>query len=171
MKYTRELTLDINPQSKIQTVDVKQGDAASNVFILHIVKDGTPILLTSSHAVKFRCTKPSGYGCCYPITVNENGTATLTLSAESTAEHGLTLADISIEEDGEILSTTAFWMQCRRYGMPDNIGGSNEYVELEQTIAEARELIQQMQGGGLVFEDDGDGNITITTAVPPNSGE
>lgn len=169
MQYTRELTLNINPSSKIQTVDVKQGDAASRVFTLHIVNDDTPVLLTNGQTVKFRCTKPSGYGCCYNCTVNQDGSATLVLSAESTAERGLTFADISIEENGQILSTTAFWMQVKRYGMPDNIGGSNEYVEMEQTIAEAQELIRQLQGGAIIeCEDDGDGNITIKfTAVDP----
>lgn len=169
MQYTRALTLNINPKSKIQTVFVKQSDADSNVFTLHIVNDDEPITLLPSYTVNFRCTKPSGCGCCYPITVNVDGSATLTLSAESTAEHGLTLADISIEENGQILSTTAFWMQVMRSGMPDNIGGSNEYVVMEQTIAEAQELIRQLQGGAIIeCEDDGDGNITIKfTKVDP----
>ena len=169
MKYTRELTLNINPASKIQTVDVKQGDADSNVYKITIDNDEEKVTLKSSYTVKFRCTKPSGLGCWYPITVNADGTATLTLSAESTAEHGMTLSDITIEENGEVLSTTAFWMRVKRSGMPDSIGGSNEYVELEQTVEEAQELIRQLQGGAMIeCEDDGDGNITIKfTAVDP----
>lgn len=169
MQYTRELTLDLNPSSKIQTIDVKQGDAGSRKFTLHIVNENTPVLLTNSQTVIFRCVKPSGYGCCYPITVNQDGTATLVLSAESTAEHGLTLADISIEENGQILSTTAFWMQVKRYGVPDSIGGSNEYVLLEQTIEEAQELIRELESCEIIeCEDDDDGNITIRyTTVDP----
>lgn len=163
MQFVRELTLDINPKAKLQTVDVKQNDANSNVFTITFINsyDDSTVDITGK-TVKFRCLKPSGYGCLYTCTVNADGTATLVLSAASTAESGLVLADLSIEEGDSILSTAAFWMQVKKSGVSDNITESNEYTELIETMEEAQELIREMQGGGAILcSDDGDGNITI----------
>lgn len=163
MQFVRELTLDINPKAKLQTVDVKQNDTNSNVFTITFINsyDDSTVDITGK-TVKFRCLKPSGYGCLYTCTVNADGTATLVLSAASTAESGLVLADLSIEEGDSILSTAAFWMQVKKSGVSDNITEGNEYAELNETIDEAQTLIRELAGGATILcTDDGDGNVTI----------
>ena len=168
MQLIRAITLDINPKAKIQTIDVKQCDAEADVFTITFTNSitGETVNVSTGQTVKFRCIKPSGFACIYNCTVNENGTATLTLSAETTAENGLTLADVSIEENDQILSTASFWLNVKRSGLSNNIGGSNEYVELVETVAEAQSLIEALAGGGLTFSDDGDGNITVEVVDP-----
>ena len=171
MQFVRELTLDINPKARIQTVDVKQNDTDTNVFTITIINSVDNTMLdVSGKTVNFRCIKPSGYGCLYECAVNSNGTVNLVLSAASTAESGLVLADISIEENDTILSTAAFWMQVRKSGIPDHITEGNEYTELIDTINEAKELIIQLQGGGIIqCSDDGDGNVIIEFVPTPTS--
>lgn len=172
MQLNRNLTLDINPKAKIQSVFVKQHDAESNVFTVSFTNSETKedIQITAGQTVNFRCKKPSGLGCIYECENDGSGTVTLTLSAESTAEFGLTLADLSIEENGVILSTAAFWLRVMESGVSDNIGGSNEYVELEKTIEEAKELIAELEGGAIIEREDAndDGNVVIRfTKVDP----
>ncbi len=169
MELQRTLTLDINPDAKPLTVRVKQCDADSNVFTVTFKNSYTnsTVLVTDSQTVNFRCVKPSGAGCIYACTVNQDGTATFALSATATDEPGLTLADLTIEENGVILSTVSFWIEVRKSGISSNISGSNEYVELQEVIAVARELIRELQGGAIIeCEDDGNGNVEIRfTAV------
>lgn len=174
MLLERTLTLDINPKAKLQTIFVKQCDADSNVFTVSFINSDTDpeteIQLTAAQTVNFRCLKPSGCGCIYECTVNQDGTATLVLSAESTAEHGLTLADLTIEEDDKILSTAAFWMNVKQSGVSDNLTGSNEYKTLEETIATAQALIEELEGGAIIRCDDAnnDGHVVISfTHIDP----
>ena len=172
MQLNRNLTLDINPKAQIQSVFVKQHDAESNVFTVSFINSETKedIQIAAGQTVNFRCKKPSGLGCIYECENDGSGTVTLTLSAESTAEFGLTLADLSIEENGVILSTAAFWLRVMESGVSDNIGGSNEYVELENTIEEAKALIAELEGGAIIECEDAndDGNVVIRfTKVDP----
>ena len=144
MTLTRELTLDINPGAQLQTVKVKQCDAESNIFTVSFINslDDSTVAVGNGQTVKFRCVKPSGYSCIYNCSVN-GGAVTLTLSADSTAESGLTLADLSIEENGVILSTAAFWLDIKKSGISDHLGGANEYVELNETIERAQSVIRE----------------------------
>lgn len=170
MQYVRELTLDINPKAKLQRVDVKQFDTESHVFNITIIDsahDNVQIDV-SGKTVNFRCLKPSGNACLYEGTANEDGTATVVLSAGTTEESGLALADISIEENGQVLSTAAFWLQVNKSGVSDHITEGNEYVTLIQTIEQAQTLIAELAGGATILcTDDGDGNVTIEFV--PNS--
>ncbi len=173
MLLERTLTLDINPKAKLQTVFVKQCDDNSNKFTVSFVNSvsGTAqaVNITPGQTVKFRCLKPSGAGCIYTCTVSD-GKAILILDAASTAEDGLTLADLTIEESGVVLSTAAFWLNVKKSGISNNLTGTSEYKELEDTIATAQALIEELQGGAIIKceDENNDGNVVISfTRVDP----
>lgn len=146
MTLERTLVLDLNPESKMQYVKVKQGDVASNVFTVSFVNsiNDSAVTIAPGQMVRFRCLKPSGASCSSQCVV-DGGAVTLTMDAESTAESGLCRADITIEENNIVLSSAPFWLEVVKSAVSSRTGGGGG-------------------GGGLsiVCQDDGEGNITIS---------
>lgn len=163
MQYTHEIALDINAKAKLLYVPVKQFDEVARVLHITVTSDGESWTPERGYTASLRILKDDGLACYYPVTIEEDGTITAPLKDGALTQSGPALADIVFSNSAGtvILSTASFFLDVQRSGIFKNIEDMNEFQELLELTAEAKRIIAAFSGAGLVFSDDGNGNITI----------
>ena len=120
MNYTREITLDLNPENEIPVVRVKQGDASTRFVKATLEKDGEQYIPEEGVRVLFRCQKPDGTSVMtdssaadtelgrYLVVINQDGTITVELVEQVMTVPGRCRCDLCLFINEEVLSTLPF---------------------------------------------------------------
>lgn len=147
VSYTQELTLDINTNTAYQVVSAKQGDTGSRWVLIHLTKNNIPYAATVGNNAQFRCRKPDGYAVINPAVINNDGTITVELTAQTLATAGRAYADV-VESDGNgnVLSSVSFILNIM--AAPDVAGSatsSDEFQKLNELVSRSDELIAEAE--------------------------
>lgn len=120
MEYTRDITLNIIPDSSIPIVRAKQGDASVR-FIRAVVVMGHDIYIPGAdQTILFREEKPDGTGVIldstyedvelgrYLVTIDSDGAVIIELVEQTTTCPGLCKCDLCFIQDGKTISSASF---------------------------------------------------------------
>lgn len=144
MNYTRQIFLDVNATSAVTVVKAKQGDDSLRFINVTLVKDGVQVVPDNGATATFRLEKPDGHAVVNTATINQNGSVTITLTAQCTAVPGRCKADVMIKENDLTISTALFILEV--VASPDvanQATSSDEFTALSEAIAWAETVINQ----------------------------
>lgn len=150
MEYTREIVLNIIPDSSIPVVRVKQGDASTRFIRAIVVKDHEILIPGAEQIVMFREQKPDGTGVMLDsayediqlgrmlVTVDEDGAVIIELVAQTTTCPGLCRCDLCFIQDDRTISTASFVLDVER--APDISGGAVSSDDFRTLINAIRDV-------------------------------
>ena len=147
VSYTQEITLDINTNTAYQVVSAKQGDTGSRWVLIHLTKNNIPYSATVGNNAQFRCRKPDGHAVINPAIINNDGTITVELTAQTLAVAGRAYADV-VESDGEgnVLSSVSFILLIMAApNVAGNATSSDEFQKLNELVSRSDELISEAE--------------------------
>lgn len=134
MNYTRSLTLDVSKQYDYSYVRAKQGDDASRFLIITMTADGEKLTPPTTATAVFRALKPDGKSIYNPATINSDGTITVELTEQVLAVPGRIVADVSVTDDGAVLSATSFYIDCLHAPLGETINSESEMLKLNAAL-------------------------------------
>jgi len=134
MQHTQELKLDVAGSNKYSCVWAKQGDDASRYLKITVTEGGEALVLPTTATATFRALKPDGKSIYNPATINEDGTVTVELTAQTLAVAGRVMADVSIEDSGAVLSAVSFFIDCQPAPLGQHIDSESQMVLLEAAL-------------------------------------
>lgn len=140
MKYTHNLTLDLNGKQHKQFTEVKQFDENSHEFVISVTEDGAPVTLNAGLTYNMRIVKADRTWCIYPAEV-KNNTVVATPGEQAFTVKGLAIADIEITEGDALLSTAYFFIDVGPSGVGEHLASSSEYKKLQDLIKEAEKIV------------------------------
>ena len=142
MQLVQYLKLDVENENHIPVIIAKQADDLSRVINVTMLHKKSQIIVPQTATAFFRAKKPDGYGIYNYGVIESDGTVTITLTAQTLAVVGLVKADITILENGEILSIATFLIDVRGVPTGEDIESSNEFIALAGLVENADEIIK-----------------------------
>ena len=169
MTYTQTLTLDVANKGGTKFIRAKQSDSNHYVKIT-MMADGSQIRPGSGDTAYFRCLKPDGHSCYDVATINSDGTVTVRLTEQALAVAGQVFADVSILNEGNVLSTVSFTIMVDPRPLSSDVSPSHdEYEALTEAIAEAHEAYalawDAIERTFVLDDEDADKHYTVRLFV------
>lgn len=193
MEYKRYLTLDVNANSKLETVKVKQGDASARFINIILESDGRRYFTEPGCTIVFRCEKPDGTGVMYDniheneelgrtlITLDYDDTICVELTDQVTIVPGRVKADIAFFKDERVLSSMPFIIEVIfSPNTSEQAVSTDDFQILQGAIADAynfRELldtksdIDHNHDGVYLKEHQSLEDYALKTELPVNVSE
>lgn len=131
MKTLNEITLHFDEETK-EKLTVKQGDFSSRQFVFTLLKKGQPATFSQDFEIRVNFRRPGGeirsFSSLTGEEVNINTEAvTFTPDKWCFEKHGSAYADISLFEDGELITTDTIKIKIlKAIGGSEN-GSNTEY--------------------------------------------
>ena len=147
MNYTKAVTLDVyNDRGQRVTIFAKQGDTAR---VLHVTMTASGVKITPESGVEaaFRVKKPDGHSVDYPVTIEEDGTIKVPLSAQAVACPGRCFADVYLTKDGVVLSNAVFDLFVEAAPVGDGYDSTNEYGVMLDATQKAKDAAEAANAG------------------------
>ncbi len=141
MQNNQNITLDVNNSREYQYIHAKQGDHNSRFLHITLTENGNQIVPSEKCRATFRCLKPDGKICFNSSILNEDGTITVCLTQQILAEKGTVRADVSLLEEGTVLSAATFFIMVE--ASPLSVNGalsSDEFLVLTEKTEEVDAL-------------------------------
>lgn len=123
MDYTRQIKLDVNPESVPSVVHIKQGDRYSRFIRIQLMKDGVNFTPESGVKFIFRCQRSDGAAVTedsttyitslgrYLVTNLGSGLIQIELNDDALAVPGRCWCDLCLKKNEQTLSTDPFVME------------------------------------------------------------
>lgn len=142
--YTQQLNLDVSTTGRYKYVYAKQGDRASRFVNVTMFRDGEKIMPESGLSAKIRAVKPDGTSIYNPATINEDGSITAELTAQTLAVNGDVFADIVlVGNNEEVLSSVSFIIRVEEAPLGTVEPSSSEFLELMELLLATEEASRE----------------------------
>lgn len=186
MEYTREILLQFVPSGDIPVVHVKQGDASTRFIRATIIKDHQKYIPGAEQTILFREEKPDGHAVLldninpdselgrYFVVVNDDGTVTVELTAQTTACAGKCRCDLCFVQSDRTISTAQFVLDVEEAPDVSNIAvSSDDFKSLVEALGKVWDAgVVSVPGsavsGTITLGTEWEGNDPYTYEIPWN---
>lgn len=157
MNYTRHIYLDVNATSAVTTVKAKEGDDSLRFINVTLLRDGIQVVPDNEAIAIFRLEKPDKHAVVNNATIEQNGTITIELTAQCTAQHGRCKADVLVRVGDKTISTANFVLEVvKSPDVANQMNSSDEFGVLTDMLERAEAVTTE--GEVKLF------NITLDTS-------
>ena len=141
MEYTQEIKVGIAGQMPFEYITAVQGDVNSRFVRVTILSSGKPFTAPQDAKAVIRCKKPDGAVVFNDATINDDGTITAPLSAQTLAVAGNCRCEISLYgTTGEVLTTVSFVIKVTPASVMDGeVESSSEFSALSKALADVNQ--------------------------------
>lgn len=179
----KPITLEVSKPNVFQAIAAKQGDSNSRFIKATIANDGIMIPVLPTSTVTINAKRVDGQSESFFGEANEDGTAIVPIHSWMLELVGYVNCDVSIIDiEGRKLTTTSFTLLVEEASHnSDDVSEKEQYdfiaalseevmsriaSKAEQSeVDEIQEQIDAISNKTVFFEDDGNGNVTISTNV------
>ncbi len=162
MTYTQEIVLDVSCLARYKYIHAKQDDNATRFLKVTLMENGEQLMPASGDTAYFRAIKPDRTGIYNPATINQDGTITVELTQQTLAVKGIVAADVMLMNGDAILGSGTFFIQVEACPLGDaSVESSNEFIVLQDLIANVEEIIEQVTGGYYIPSFTADGKLHL----------
>ena len=160
-KIIQKINLEVAKPNLFQALVAKQNDSNSRFLNVTFMNHNEKIEVSQSATVTINANRPDGQSKSFAGEANEDGTATVPLTAWMLELAGALYCDVSIiNAESQKLTSTKFTVMVEDAACTDeDISQDEDYDILTQLIQEVEELKENMSGGGEAQGITGEINI------------
>ena len=135
------IRIDIQREIKEPLISIISNDKLSNIFIVTLLNNGSPIELKDSNVITLNIDKPDGTKVIVSGDVINKGVISFELDFQSVAKEGVCNANIRVIDNGSIVTSEYF----QYFVYKDPYAGTDSSIESESKFPILEDLLVKVQ--------------------------